>query len=146
LAYSVDWVTRIVTIPQADLTFVATDDYELNVVTFWSTIHDIQDSGVGIIHDRIMTANAPTPFGPRGVQIVNGYQIEFEDGAYTVTLTNANSDIIANHVLNQVSIQAQTLTGATPDEIVAAIIAAGIPGLLPIQDAMLHDLHAQHLG
>ena len=93
-----------------------------------------------------MTANAPTPFGPRGVQIVNGYQIEFEDGAYTVTLTNANSDIIANHVLNQVSIQAQTLTGATPDEIVAAIIAAGIPGLLPIQDAMLHDLHAQHLG
>jgi hypothetical protein len=31
MAYSVDWVTKIVTIPLADLVFVSTDLYELDV-------------------------------------------------------------------------------------------------------------------
>jgi len=128
MVYSVNWTTKVVTIPQADLISLGGTEYELNVVTFWQNIHDIQDNGDGvtlgapdaikngIVYDQIMNSNAPTDFGPRGVLIINGYKIEFEDGQYTVNLTNANSDIASNLVQNQVSVRDRTVTGASPQE------------------------------
>ena len=117
MAYSVDWLTKIVTVPKADLTLVSASPeiYELDVNDFWLEIHDIQDDFVAVGQDQIMTANAPTSFAPRGVDVVNGYSIEFEDGQYTVQLKSANSTIQNNAVQNQVSIRDQTLTGSGLD-------------------------------
>lgn len=122
MAYSVNWLTKVVTIPKADLTVISAPDeiYELNVVSFWENIHDIQD-GEGMPYDTIMKSNAPTTFGPRGVVIINDYRIEFEDGAYQVTLVGANSDIDINRVQNNVSISNKVFNGLDGDAIAEAV-------------------------
>lgn len=129
MAYSVDWPTKVILIPKTDLILITASPevYELDVLKFWEAIHAIQESE-GITYDTIMKSGAPTSFGPRGVEIINDYLIEFEDGQYTIRLTNANSDIISNLVPNQVSIRDQTVIGASTSEIVDAILAAGGTG------------------
>ena len=53
MAYSVDWLTKIVTVPKADLTLVSASPeiYELDVNDFWLEIHDIQDDFVAVGQD-----------------------------------------------------------------------------------------------
>lgn len=120
MAYSVNWATKVVTIPQADLLLVSPGIYELDVISFWVNIHDIQD-GEGMPYEDIMASNAPTSFGPRGVLIVNGYRVEFEDGAYQVNLIGANSDIELNRVQNNVSITNKIANGLDAAAIAAAV-------------------------
>lgn len=115
MAYTVNWSTKVVTIPQADLTFVSAGIYELDVVTFWQAIHDIQDGADGIAYIDIMQSNAPVVLSgvtyARTVEVINGYTIEFEDGQYQVNLTGANNNILDARVQNQVSINSQNSAG-----------------------------------
>lgn len=114
MAYQVDWTTKVVTIPQADLTLVSAGIYELNVLTFWSAIHAIQ-SNEGIPYIAIMRSNAPVTISgvvyARSVEVVNGYTIEFEDGQYQVNLVGANNNILDTRVQNQVSINPSNSAG-----------------------------------
>ncbi len=114
MAYSVNWITRVVTVPQSDLTPISADVFELDVLSFWAEIHDIQD-GEGMPYDTIMASNAPVSLSgltlARTVEVINGYRIEFEDGAYQVNLTGANNNILDARVQNQVSINANNSAG-----------------------------------
>lgn len=114
MAYSVDWSTKIITIPQSDLVAVSAGVYELDVLVFWSEIHDIQD-GEGMTYDTIMASNAPVTISgatyARTVQVINGYRIQFEDGQYQVNLTGANNNILDARVQNQVSLNSSNSAG-----------------------------------
>lgn len=145
MAYSVNWLTKVVTVPKSDLTQVSEGIFDLNVNDFWSAIHDIQD-GEGMPYLDIMASNAATSFGPRGVLIVNGYRIEFEDGSYQVNLIGANSDIEINRVQNNVSITNKTINGLDASSIGAAVWSYIIEAGTTAQEYAQIDLAAASSG
>jgi hypothetical protein len=131
MAYSVDWPSKTVTIPKTDLSLVSASPeiYELDVTVFWAAIHDIQD-GDGITYDTIMASNAPQSISGitlvRTVEIINDYQIEFEDGQYQVNLIGANNNILSARVQNQVSLN--------PSNSAGAIVVSGGVGSFTVDD------------
>jgi hypothetical protein len=137
MAYLVNWNTKVVTVPKTDLTqiSVSPEIYELNLLLFWAAIHDIQDSD-GMPFLDIMRSNAPVTLSGvtyvRTVEVINGYAIEFEDGAYQVNLFGANNNLLDSRVQNQVSLNASNSAGAV-------VVSAG-SGLSPAQDAALTRL------
>lgn len=116
MAYSVNWATKVVTIPKVDLTVasLSPEIYTLDLIAFWAAIHDIQD-GPGMPYRDIMRSNAPVSLSgvtyARSVEVINGYRIEFEDGEYQVNLTNANNNILDTRVQNNVSVNASNSAG-----------------------------------
>lgn len=114
MAYSVNWLTKIVTVPTADLAVVAPGIYELDVLNFWAEVHEIQD-GDGMPYIDIMRSNAPVTISgltlARTLEVINGYRVEFEDGDYQVNLSGANNNILDARVQNQVSINANNSAG-----------------------------------
>jgi hypothetical protein len=117
MAYSVNWATKIVTIPKADLTVISASPeiYQLDVNQFWASIHDIQDSADAMPYPDIMRSNAPVILSgvtyARSVEVVNGYKVQFENGAYQVNLVGANNNLIDARVQNNVSMTSSNSGG-----------------------------------
>lgn len=111
MAITIDYLTQIISIPQADLTFVSGTLYELDVNVFRKALNDIADSEEGITeltthqHNTEVTV-AGTTFA-RTVEIINGYSVEFEDGQYSVRLIGANNNVfdVENGILVQNQVQ-----------------------------------------
>jgi len=137
MAISVNWNTKVIFVPQADLTLVSGTLYELDTDWFRLQLKDIEDDeGIPFLdthrHNTEVTV-AGTTFA-RVIEIINGYSVEFEDGSYTVRLAGSNNNIfdVENGILvqNQVQIIAQNSAGlivlaggvaATPAEIADAV-------------------------
>ena len=138
MAYSVNWTTKIVHIPKADLVVISASPevYELNALTFWQQIHAIQqDEGLPFMD--IMRSNAPVTLGgvtyARSVEVINNYKIEFEDGAYQVNLSGANNNLLDARVQNNVSLSASNSAGL--------VVGGGSGGLSPTQAAQIAEIH-----
>lgn len=111
MAITINYLTKVISVPQADLTFISGTLYELDTNQFRLDLADIQDSEEGIPHDTIVRHNtevtvAGTTFA-RTIEIINGYSVEFEDGAYSVRLVGSNNNIfdIQNGILVQNQVQ-----------------------------------------
>ena len=111
MAVTVDYATKIITIPKADLTLVTGTLYELDTDAFRLELASIQDSEAGMWADTMYTHNtevtvAGTTFA-RTIEIINGYSIEFEDGTYSVRLAGSNNNIfdVENGILVQNTVQ-----------------------------------------
>lgn len=110
MAITVDYLTQVINVPQADLTFVSGTLYELDTEAFRLILHGIQDSEEGIAFDDFFRHNtevtvAGTTYA-RTIEIINGYTVQFEDGQYAVRLVGSNNNIFDEGVLvrNQVSV------------------------------------------
>ncbi len=138
MALTIDYLTKIISVPQADLTLISGTLYELDTNQFRLDLADIQDSEDGMWADTIFTHNtevtvAGTTFA-RIIEIINGYSVEFTpDSQFSVRLAGSNNNIfdVENGILvqNQVQVIAQNSAG---------LVAVG--GLSPtqqqIRDAM----------
>lgn len=138
MAITIDYATKIIFVPQADLTLISGTLYELDVDVFRKALNDIADSEEGMwadtthIHNTEVTV-AGTTFA-RTVEIINGYSVEFENGTYSVRLTGANNNLfdVENGILVQNSVQIIAANSA------GLITTEGAPaGLDPTQDARL---------
>ena len=104
MALTIDYTTRIISVPQSDLTFVSGTTYELDIDAFRLELKDIEDGARGMpfvdthTHNTEVTISGVTY--ARVVQIINGYRVDFEDTGshYTVNCVGAN------HNLNDVTI------------------------------------------
>jgi hypothetical protein len=99
MALSLDPATKLITIPQADLTFVSGALYTLDTDQFRKDVMALLASEDYIWMEDAFTHNtevtvAGTTFA-RTIEFINGYSIEFEDtgGAYTVRLEGSNNNI-----------------------------------------------------
>ena len=119
MALSLDPATKIVTIPQADLTLVGGTLYELDTNQFRLDVGILLASEAYIWMDYAFQHNtevtvAGTTFA-RIIEFINGFSIEFEDGQYTVRLAGSNNNIfdVENGILqqNQVQVIAQNSAG-----------------------------------
>lgn len=117
MAITVDWPTKVISVPKADMTLVqpSPEIRELDVDVFRLTLKDLEDDEDGMPFLRTHNHNAPTTIGgvtlARVVEIVNGYTITFEDGQYAVRLVNANNNVSDVTNVNQVSVRSANSAG-----------------------------------
>lgn len=119
MALSINWLTKVITIPKADTLLVQsspTEIRELSINTFRLGLKDIEDDE-GMPYLDTHAHNPPVSVGgvtlARVVEIINGYTITFEDGQYAVNLVGANSNIGDNINVNQVSVRSANSAGLT---------------------------------
>jgi hypothetical protein len=142
VAISINWATKVISVPQADLTFISGTLYELNTDTFRLTLKSLEDDETGMIFDDTHKHNTEVTLAgvtyARTVEIINGYTITFENGSYRVRLVGSNNNISDVTNLNQVSILSQNSAGlisgvggiadAVWDEILSGHVTVGSAG------------------
>jgi len=110
MATTIEWSTKIISVLQADLTYLSPGKYELDVDVFRLDLRDLEDGEDGIVFPSTHTHNTASTLSgatyARQVSIINGYTIEFEDTGtpYQVTCVGANHNIGDVKTVNQVSL------------------------------------------
>lgn len=112
MALTIDYLTKVISVPQADLTFVSGTLYELDTNQFRKDVMAILDDETHIwmpdafVHNTEVTV-AGTTFA-RTLEFINGYSVTFEDtgAAYSIRLTGSNNNIfdVDNGILNPTSL------------------------------------------
>ena len=134
MAISVDWATKVITVPKADTTLVDIGPPEirsLDVDQFRKDLNALQAAEEGMPFQPTHTHNPPVTVGgvtlARVVEIINGYTVTFENGAYAVSLTGANNNISDVTNLNTVSIRSANSAGLIEASIGASIMTEDYP-------------------
>ncbi len=97
MSISVNWGTRVISVPQSYLTALGGDLYELDVDQFRLDLKDLEDGEEGIPfpdthrHNTQVTLSGVTY--ARTFEIINSYTVTFESGAYKVTCVGANHNV-----------------------------------------------------
>lgn len=137
MAITIDWGTKVISVPQADLTLISGSLYELDVDSFRLTLKDLEDDEDGMPFLRTHNHNTEVTLAgvtfARTVEIINGYTITFEDAQYRVRLAGANNNISDVTNVNQVSLIVQNSAGL--------ITVSSGSGLSAAQDTRLTELH-----
>jgi len=139
MAVTIDWPTKVITVPQADLTPLGGSLYELDVDTFRLALRAIEagEEGVAFLHthERVAPKTIAGVTYAQFFEIINGYTVLFEDLQYTVQVTGANHNISDVKVLNQVSV----IIGNSAGLIVTAGGGGGGSDVLEHQGAIYID-------
>ncbi|KYK22697.1 hypothetical protein AYK24_00285 [Thermoplasmatales archaeon SG8-52-4] len=111
MAISIDWATKTINVPQADLTHITGTLYELDTDTFRLTLKALEASDYGmpnlVTHRHNTQVTVAGVTYARTVEIISGYSVTFEDGQYSVRLVGSNNNIfdIQNGILTQNQVQ-----------------------------------------
>jgi hypothetical protein len=111
MALSINPATKVITIPQADLTLVTGTLYELDTNQFRKDVMGLLDDEDFVwmpdafLHNTEVTV-AGTTFA-RTLEFINGYSVEFENFSYSVRLVGSNNNIfdVENGILVQNLVQ-----------------------------------------
>jgi hypothetical protein len=120
MAISIDWPTKVITVPKADTQLVSAGPPEIRALDldqFRKDLNALQADVEGMPELTTHEHTAPVTVGgvtlARVVEIINGYTITFENGAYAVNLNGANSNIGDVVNLNSVSVRSSNSAGLT---------------------------------
>lgn len=115
MAISINWGTKIINVPKADLTHISGDIYQLDIDDFRMELKGLEDSEDGMAFPNTHNHNTEVTIGgityARMIEIINGYTVTFEDGQYAVNLVGANSNVGDVINLNQVSVRSANSAG-----------------------------------
>lgn len=161
MAVSINWATRVITVPQAALALVSAGLYQLDVDAFRLALKDIEDSADGVAfpdthrHNTQVTLSGVTY--ARIFEVINGYTITFEDVGtpYTVRCVGANHNIADVKNVNNVSllignsaglIAVSTGGGPSAVDIAAALVAALNATTIPVDTRRMNGAIVQGDG
>lgn len=120
MAITVNWATKVISVPKADMALVQSSPFEireLDINAFRLTLKDLEDNEEGqpwpTTHDHFTTVTVGGVTLARVVRIINGYTVTFENGTYAVNLVGANSNISDVTNLNSVQVRAANSAGLT---------------------------------
>jgi hypothetical protein len=142
MAYSVDWIARVVTIPVADLIYVAVGSYQLSMVAFHKEARRLEwefDEGLWFpqILDRGNSRTlAGVPYAPFD-EIINGYTVTFDPTAARVSVVGSNNNIFDVMNINGVSVATANSAGLTDVE---------VSRLLSYKDEVHVDINSSYSG
>lgn len=142
MAVSINWATRVISIPQADLAVVSAGLYELDVDALRLELKDIEDGEDGMVFPATHTHNTQVTLSgvtyARTFEVINGYTITFEDVGtpYTVRCVGANHNIGDVKNVNQVSLLIGNSAG------LIAVSTGGGPSAVDIAAALIAALNA----
>lgn len=117
MAISINWLTRVITVPRADMTLIQstpTEIRELNVNTFRLALKDIEDDDgmpFQTTHTHYPEVTAGGVTLARVVILLPPYTVTFENGQYAVNLIGANSNISDRTNVNYVSVRSANSAG-----------------------------------
>lgn len=115
MAITIDWGSKVISVPQSFLTLLSGTNYTLDTNAFHIALKDLEDSEDGIAFPPTHRHNTVVTLGgiqyARVIEMINGYTITFENGAYSVSLIGSNNNILDVVNLNQVSIRANNSAG-----------------------------------
>ena len=117
MAITINWGTRVINVPRADMTLIqaSPEIRELDIDDFRLTLKDLEDDEAGMSFPATHNHVAPVTVGgvtlARIVELINGYTVTFEDGQYAVNLVGANSNISDKTNVNQVSVRSSNSAG-----------------------------------
>lgn len=148
MTYSVNHLTRVVFVPREDMPIVqaSPEVRELDLAVFHENVRLLEGNEEGIVYQpdsRIEPGTsgivARTPeetFGATTlapvIQVINGYQVEFEDGLYSVAVSGGNTNLELNAVRNQVGISVSNSAGLVNGD----ITAQEVEGDINVRDAL----------
>lgn len=144
MAISIDWATRVISIPQSFLTLISGVRYSLDVEDLRLALKDIEDGEDGMSFDDTHTRNAPVTLGgvtyAQTFEIINGYTVEFENTGtpYTVVVTGGN------HNLGDVTTFDGGCSLVIGNSAGLIVVETGISGLTTAEAAMLEEIHLIH--
>lgn len=116
MAISIDWATKIISVPKADLTatvdpnafILPTNDFRLALKALEASVagmpyldthrHNTEVTLSGTVYARV-------------IEIINGYTITFENGSYKVLFQDSNNNLLDVVNLNSVSFLASNSAG-----------------------------------
>ena len=110
MAISINWATKVIFVPQADLAIVSAGLYELDIEDFRLALKDIEDGEEGMAFPDTHRRNEPVTLSgttfAQTFEIINGYTVEFESTGtpYTVRCVGANHNLGDVKVVNDVSL------------------------------------------
>jgi len=115
MAITVDWGTKIINVPKSFLTYVSPNLYSLDLNEFRLALKDIEDNEDGMANPDTNRHNTTVLLDgvtyARTIEIINGYTITFEAGAYAVKLEGANSNVSSVTNINGVSLRTTNSAG-----------------------------------
>lgn len=162
MAISIDWATKVISVSQADLTYVSPGLYELDVEDFRRWLKDIEDSEEGMAFPDTHRRNAPVTLSgttyAQTFELLAPYTVTFENGSYRVRVTGGNHNIADRMNPNSVSIEIGNSAGLiavdtgggggggpTAGEIAAAVWAYVQRGLTERVDADVQAVNGVEL-
>ena len=118
MAITIDWETKIISVPRADMTLIQSvpvEIRELNLNSFRLELKDLEDDEDGIAYIDTHSHNTEVLLGgiiyARVIEIINGYTVTFENGFYAVNLVGANSNVGDVVNVNFVSVRSSNSAG-----------------------------------
>jgi hypothetical protein len=136
---SVNWATKVISVPQSYLTLVSGNLYELDTDQFRKDLKALEAAADGMAFEDTHRHSAATTLGgvtyARQIEIINGYTVTFGDGQYRVRFVGSNNNISDVTNLNQVSLLPQNSAG---------LIAVSVPTAAQIAAAVLDKALADH--
>lgn len=110
MAISVDYATKVITVPQADLTLISTGLYELDVEDLRLWLKDWEDSVDGIAMPDTHRRNAPVTLSgttyAQTFEMINGYTLTFTpNSSWRVRMVGGNHNVGDVMNVNSVSIE-----------------------------------------
>ena len=118
MAISIDFATKIISIPKADLTLIQaapTEIRQLSIDAFRLELKSLEDGVQGMVFPDTHIHNPSINLGgvviAKVIQMINGYTVTFEDAQYAVNLAGANSNIADVVNVNQVSVRSANSAG-----------------------------------
>jgi hypothetical protein len=154
MAISVDWGTKVITVPKADTTLVTLGPPEirqLDVDTFRLALKALEDDEVGMAFPDTHQHNTEVTIAgivyARFIEFINGYTITFEPGAYGVDLVGANNNIMDVLNMNATQVRSNNSAGlvvAISGETFQAMTqdVLGLSGENTVWSAMVHDANS----
>lgn len=117
MAITIDWGTKVINVPKADLTLVqaSPEVREMDLDWFRLQLKDLEDGEDGMCFPDTHRHNTEVTIAgitlARVIEIINGYTITFEDGTYSVNLIGANTNVMDVVNKNQVSTRSWNSAG-----------------------------------
>ena len=116
MAYSVNWVTKLIEIPLSDLVWSVGNTYELALSDFHKELRRLESVFTeGMWAPQILDHTSPKTIS--GVvyasfdEIINGYQIQFIGNPDAVILKGSNNNILDVYIFNGVSVAPNNSAG-----------------------------------
>ena len=116
MAYSVNWITKLITIPLSDLVWSIGNTYELALSDFHKEVRRLEAAiSEGLWAPQILDHTSPKTIS--GVtyaafdEIINGYTLQFAGNPDAVILKGSNNNILDVYIFNGVSVAPNNSTG-----------------------------------
>jgi hypothetical protein len=99
MAYSVDWIARVITIPQGDLTLISGNNYSLDMLDVHIEVRRLESEFTEGLWAPDVLNHYPTvtlsgiPKSPT-IEFTNSYTVQFGGSNYNVSLTGPDTNLL----------------------------------------------------